>query len=215
MGSLNPKVLGPYTPAAADADGYAESQTPSAGGEQSLTLDGNLVTSGVGEADLARRVLLTTVADETSRTFTVTGTDRYGNTISEDVDGVNNTTAFTDLDFLTVTSITVDDDTAGAVTFGTNGVLSTAWVPLNQWKTPFDVSIRGVITGTINWDLEYTQDDVFTSLGPFEVIDDANLAGETASGETSLESPVAAVRFTINSFTTDATLKGIIRQSGA
>jgi hypothetical protein len=106
---------------AADADGVCTSQTPAAGGVQNLTIDGAEAISGTAFFVAARRITVTAVGDETARTFTITGTDVNGNALTESIAGPNATTANTDAYFRTVTQVTVDDDTADAVTVGMTG----------------------------------------------------------------------------------------------
>lgn len=146
-----------FTMAAADADGIAESQTPAAGGVQSLTLTSSTVT-----LDVARHVSVTSAADETSRTFTVTGTDRNGITISEAITGLDTDEAKGTKNFLTVTSVTTDDDTAGAITVGTADELETAWVPANRYGGDFNIGFgcRRITSPDFSYDLEVTMENV-------------------------------------------------------
>lgn len=105
-------------PDTADADGIATSQTPAAGGEQALSLTADPVT-----LDVPRNVTVTSAGDETGRTFTVTGTDEYGEDMTEDITGANAGVASGAKAFKTVSSVTVDANTAGAVTVGFGDVL--------------------------------------------------------------------------------------------
>ena len=87
-----------------------------------------MLTSSPYVQDAPRQVLITTTADETSKTFTIKGTDWAGSPISEVIAGVNNSTVASVLSYATVTSIVVSAALAGAVTVGTNGVASSPWV---------------------------------------------------------------------------------------
>jgi len=102
---------------AADADGVCQSQTPAAGGEQNLTINGALSSGGVATFVSARLITIASAADDSGRTFTVTGTDVNGNVQTETIAGPATTVTGT-LYFRTVTQVTVDDDTAGAITVG-------------------------------------------------------------------------------------------------
>lgn len=75
-------TVGPI--AAADADGICASQTPTAG---PLLINGALASGGSVTLDVQRRVLITTVSDESGTSFTITGTNWQGNAISEVVPG--------------------------------------------------------------------------------------------------------------------------------
>ena len=102
---------------AADADGVCQSQTPAAGGEQNLTINGALASGGVATFTAARLITIASASDDSARTFTVTGTDVNGNVQTETIAGPATTVTGT-LYFRTVTQVTVDDDTAGAITVG-------------------------------------------------------------------------------------------------
>lgn len=103
---------------AADADGVATSQTPSGAGN--LTIDGAKASGGVATFNAARQVTITSAGNDAGRTFTITGTDVNGNTLTEAVTGADTDTATSTKHFKTVTQIAVDDATAGAVTAGMN-----------------------------------------------------------------------------------------------
>lgn len=198
--------------AAASANNIATSQTPAGAGN--LTLVSSTVT-----LDAARRVLFTPAgAEGTNGTiWTIYGTNRTGNVISETVAGVNNpATASTVQDFLTVTRIAVNKAQAGAVTVGTSGVASTAWFVLNNALTPMNVGIGVVVSGTINYTVEYTYDNPnapFTGTFP-TVFSITALASKTTNLDGSITTPVFAVRLTQNSFTNPATASMIVIQSG-
>ena len=102
---------------AADADGVCQSQTPAAGGEQALTINGALSSGGVATFVAARLITIASASDDSARTFTVTGTDVNGNAQTETIAGPATTVTGT-LYFRTVTEVLVDDDTAGAITVG-------------------------------------------------------------------------------------------------
>lgn len=103
---------------AADPDGISTSQTPAAGGAQNLTITGALASGGVATLGYRRKVTITAAADDSGRTFTVTGTDANGVALTEDITGPNATLVTGAKEFLTVTQISVDANTAGAVTAG-------------------------------------------------------------------------------------------------
>ena len=102
---------------AADADGVCQSQTPAAGGEQALTINGALSSGGVATFVAARLITIASASDDSARTFTVTGTDVNGNVQTETIAGPATSVTGT-LYFRTVTEVLVDDDTAGAITVG-------------------------------------------------------------------------------------------------
>jgi VCBS repeat-containing protein len=103
---------------ALDADGISQSQTPSGAGN--LTINGAKASGGVATFNSARQVTITSAGNDLARTFTITGTDINGFTITEAVTGASASAATSTKHFKTVTQIAVDDATAGAVTAGMN-----------------------------------------------------------------------------------------------
>lgn len=155
-------TVGPL--AGASANNIALSQTPA--GVGALTLNGSLVTNGVAILDKPRQVLITTAADEHTKSFVITGTDWSGSPISETVTGIPNGTAQASvLSYKTVTSITISAAAAGALTVGTNGVASSAWVRLDGFANP-SVAKQCVVSGTANYTVQYSMDDPNSATSP-------------------------------------------------
>jgi hypothetical protein len=197
----------------ADADGIAQSQTPAGAG--ALTLNGALVSGGVAtlvEEGAARQVLVTTVSDESAKTLTITGTNATGNPISETITGPNATTGTTIRYFRTVTAVTVSAAFTGAVTVGTNGVGATRPVALDMNKRPFLVTYACDITGTINYDVEHTLDDLNDPTITPHWFDDATLNNETTDQFGNIAYPVRFSRIAVNSGT--GTIRAAILQAG-
>lgn len=213
--------------AAASANNIALSQTPLAAG--ALNLNGSTVTGGVAVLDVARRALISSGANDAARKFTVTGGNRNGNAISEIVTGVNPTAA-TVQDFKTVTSITVDAATAGAITVGTNATGSTEWIVLNGYIASWDATFAVQAAVGVTYSVEVTLDD--PNAGPnsglvgmqqFGTAPGCNsppiaypaataLTGATGNQIAAQLNPVAACRLTITAGTGLATFQ--VLQSG-
>jgi hypothetical protein len=103
---------------AADADGVCQSQTPAGGGSQDITINGAQASGGVASFDAGRLITITSAGADQGRTFTITGTDVNGDAQTETITGPNTTTVTGTAYFKTVTTVNVDDDTAGAITVG-------------------------------------------------------------------------------------------------
>lgn len=192
-------TLGPI--ATADADGIAQAQNPAGAGD--LTLNGDLVTDGVAQLGDARRVLITAAGDESDRTFTITGTDWFGNAISETITGPNATTAYTLLDFLTVTQVATSGAGSGNIEIGTNGVASSPPLVLDIYSRP-QVSLQVNVTGTVDWTVQQTLDNLFdTALADVVWFDhpDANMVAETVDRQGNYGYVPFATRIVLNSGT--------------
>lgn len=198
---------------AAVSNGIAVAQQPMSAGN--LTLNGSLVTGGVANLVVARRVLISSVGDDSLLTFVVYGTDRYGRPQTESVPGTAGSSAYTNKDFLTVTRISISAAAAGNVTAGTNGVASTAPFVLDAWVNPESTGASTTVTGTVNYTIQFSDEDlspawdlnIYTptwfSMFGFEAI--------TANAFGQLNQPATMIRLTINSGT--GTVVARIRQN--
>ena len=137
-------TMSPY--ATGDVNAVSLSQTPAAGGEQALAIDGVFASGGVATMDTPRQVLLTFAASEVARSFLITGTRPDGKFLSEAVAGTA-TSATTVQAFATVTEILIDDDSAGAIEAGTATVISTSWHPMDYIRNPVNVGIVITVGG--------------------------------------------------------------------
>lgn len=112
---LDSYVVNLGAPITADADGVSAVQTLGSAGD--FTIGGALASGGVATFDVPRNVTLTgATTDHSARTFTITGTDEFGNAVVEELAGPNNSTVSGKKAFKTVTQVAVD----GAIS--TNGV---------------------------------------------------------------------------------------------
>lgn len=89
----------------ADTDGIATSQSNSTS-PFDFTLDGTLSSSGTATFTTGKEISFTSTSNNSADTFTITGTDHDGESITEDVTGPNNTTVYATKFFKTITGIT-------------------------------------------------------------------------------------------------------------
>lgn len=216
--------------AAADDNGICLSQTPLAGGN--LTINGVLASGGVATLDTQRIVLFTFASDETGRTFVVYGTNDDGITIQESVAGAA-ATAVTTQSFKTVTRITIDAASAGAIIVGTNGVGATPWQIISNAMTPTGLGIGVAVSGTVDFTWQYTFEDPSGTYPNPSVQSDSGfvnpaqpnlltkfptawnltaLAAKSANTDSSMVTPIYAWRLQINSGT--GTAQATVVQAG-
>jgi hypothetical protein len=126
-------------------------------------------------------------------------------------------TAVSVLSYKTVTSITIDAASAGAIEVGTNGVGASVPVPLDQYVPDFTVMLAVILkSGAANFTVQYTFDDVFTKYAPYNALypgspagdpttitwwNHADITAQAANAKGSLVEPVKAVRLLTNSGT--------------
>jgi len=156
--------IDPY--AATDVDSICTSQTPAAGGEQALTIDGSFASGGVATLDTPRQVVFTFAADETGKSFLVTGARRDGKQIQEAVAGTA-ALATTVQAFATVTEILIDQNSAGAIQVGTTTIVSTSWYPLDYIIPDFKVGLVITIGGATDVTVELTLTNLLSRKGNF------------------------------------------------
>lgn len=113
-----------------DADGLVTTVNPSSGG--TITMDGAALNGSQASLTAPQCVVVVCSGDETARTFTISGI-YDGESVSEAITGVNADTAVGSQRFDTITSVSVDDATAGNITVGLNGYM--------DFTTPQKISI--------------------------------------------------------------------------
>jgi hypothetical protein len=155
---------------------------------------------------IGRRVIVTSGGNDLGINWTVTGTNSTGNLISDTFAGASGGDAQSNLDFVTVTSITPSGSVATTAVAGTNGVGSSPWKVLN-WHATSDMNVSvavELVSGTANFSIQHTYDDPNNLLGgalyplPFIATGNLNLS---ATIDCFYELPIAAVRVLVNSGT--------------
>lgn len=128
-----------YSMAIYDRDGISVAQTKGAAG--TLTITGAYATGGVATLDVARHVTVYAGGNNSGVNFTVTGTARNGDVISEVIVGPNATTAYSTKNFKTVTSVANDAASTGDVEVGLSDECETPWIPVDASKDRTSISI--------------------------------------------------------------------------
>jgi hypothetical protein len=157
----------------------------------------------VATMDTPRRLLLTTTADDTGDTFTITGTNWNDDIVTETLAGVNNTTTFTEYDYKTITSIWTSGASAGTVTFGTNGVASSRPIFLDRYAlapTALQVDVSGTANYTVQQSLNDPNDVGYTNVNWFSHPDSA-LVAVAAGAQGNYAYIPTVTRITLNSQT--------------
>jgi len=167
-------------------------------------------TNGVATLDTPRRVLLTDGGVDTGITFTIKGTDRSGIPITETLTGTSSSTVYTAQDFLTITQIVASGASASTITFGTNGVASSAYMRMDEYADPH-IAIQCNATGTVNYTVQSSLDDpndpsnATTIAGMTWVsTNDTNAVAQTASIQTNYTFAPRYIRILLNSSTQSA-----------
>lgn len=204
-------------PADTDTDGLADNNDSSGA---SLTLDGALTSGGTfTSADgLGRRIQITDTAtvDQSGATFTITGTDANDATQTEAVTGPGSGATVTSTKyFKTISSIAITNGAgSGTVDAGTADEACSKAYPMEHEAT-YPASAQTDVTGTVNYSLQATTENIFGSTAHNQLTHQAISAfgSKTAAvAAASLPGRITSLRLVINSFTNGAEVQAHIAQ---
>lgn len=206
---------------ATSATAVAAAQTLTAAG--SLTLNGtsaNTYGPYIGSTRFDRfnrKLTLTSAGNLSAVNFTITGMDTNNNIVTEVIAGPNATTVTTVNLYNRVLSIVASAAVASAITVGNDSIGNSATIPLDVRVAKFIASCAANVTGTINYTLQHTFDNpldpTYANSLTWANCPDAVMVAASTNQSTSYTSPVAAVRFVVNS-SSDGTLNGIVIEEG-
>ena len=178
----------------ADANYLATSQTPLAAGF--LTLAASSIVP-------PRFVTITSVGNDSGRTFTIVGIGPNNETQTENVTGANAGAATSTKTFAFVESIYVDDATADAVEAGVTQSGYSQWIPLDIYTPNQVTTISASVSGTVNYSIEYTNEDPFDHGFVHQAVAHPAAAGAFTNASTDqthfTTTLMRAVRYKINS----------------
>ncbi len=197
-----------------DPNGVFEDQTGSGAGE--MTLDGAGVVGGewIATDGLARQLGFESSGDINTVVFTITGFADVARNfpLSETVTGVNSDTVESAEYFYVVTSITRSATIGTNVEVGAVDEAATKIIPIN-WRVD-NISLLAEVTGTVNYTLQQTFDNVQTSTAiTWANVDDSNFVSATATATGNLNTIPVAMRMIINSHSAGAAVKLSISHS--
>lgn len=183
---------------AASGTSVAANQLLNASG--AITIDGTLASGGV--ATLTVPAYLTVFSDKSATvTFVASGTRPGGGTQVESIVVTASGTVTGSLSFATVTSIVADAPTSATISVGNAIPGYTDWIPLDIYTPNQVTTISAKTSGTVNYSVEYTNEDPFDRTIQQLVAPHPNASLTAASGdETQFTTTLMrAVRLKINS----------------
>jgi hypothetical protein len=181
------------------------------GGVSGIGSGDTIVFAGTAKIDavtsandaVGRQVAISYTGTDTS--FTIVGTGATGNVITDTAVGVSGV-ALSNLNFVTVSSITPVGGGLTGVTAGTNGVGASPWVVWN-WRGYSPMTIGFVIelvSGAVNFTVQHTYDDPNALSGgalyPL-ALNHTTVQAQNATIDGSYDVPIIATRVLINSGT--------------
>lgn len=204
---------------AVDRDGICAAQTTAGAG--ALTINGALLdlpATMQGDArvvlpGIARVVSIYSTGNLSGLTFTVTGTNLRGATITEDITGPNNTTVEGSTEFHSITGVSADGAVGTAAEVGTGSTGSTNWYRTDDFADIANISIGLAITSTASVTVQNTFDDANVA-APTTTYNHPTLAAVTASAESNYAFPPGWVRAIMNSSSGNGAFTATFTQAG-
>lgn len=197
-----------------DDDGVFQNQT--LGGSGYFTLNGAGVTSGewVTPDLFAKQIGFTSTGNLSGVTFIVSGYQDKNKTIliSEGIAGPNNNTVETTNYFYSIQSIAASGAVGTNVKAGPVDEAISQIIPIKRTssdRSQREVGLTFTVTGTINYTVQQTNDDVQSYTDrTFNWLDsdDTNVVGATASKNSNYVAVPQAMRVKINSYSSGAEL---------
>jgi hypothetical protein len=202
-------------PADLDDNGIAENQTTA--GAASLTLDGALCDLGtagqfdIGDAYSAGiggiQLVFDAAGDISTVVFTITGLDQDGDSQTETVTGVTTSPVTTTKYWSQVTDIASDAAVGSNVFVGTvTGGLVSRTIPVNKHSDSGPTLAVVNLTGTCQYDLQETFDDVETVASPDMLWTDVS-SNQSSDLTASASAGCRAVRLKFDSYSNGAELQ--------
>ena len=207
-------------PADVDVDGIAENQTTA--GAANLVLNGALCdlgtalqfdigdsySSGIGGV----RIAIDSAGDVSGVTFTVTGKDQDGIATTEDITGVTTTAVESTTYWSQITQIAADGAVGSNVFVGPVDEIISRTLPLNWRGTEAATVVVTGLSGTCQFDIDETWDDMADNDG-FNFI--TNLSNQSADLKGLLTLHATACRLVFDSYTNNAELQFQVLQGNA
>jgi hypothetical protein len=197
-----------------DPNGVFEDQT--LGGSGFFNLNGAGVTNGewVTPDGFAKQIGFESTGNLSGVTFVVTGYQDRNKTIpiSEGITGPNNSTVETTNYFYSIQSIAATGAVGTNVEAGPVDEAISQIIPIKRTssdRSQREVGLTFIVTGTINYTVQQTNDDVQSLTDrTFNWLDsdDTNVVGATASKNSNYVAVPQAMRVKINSYSSGAEL---------
>lgn len=200
---MRPKVY-TFSPVDASLTGFASNVTGAA-----WTISTTAPTDGLAHLVTVRNDSATNHA---AKTIVLVGTDAQGNAQTETIAAPGTSATVTSTKYFKTLTSATPSATIGSDTFdiGWSAASITQMYPVDfNSVTGGGISLGVTVTGTINFDVQHTLDDIFESTTAAQNarwFDHSTIAADTASVDGNYAFPIRAIRFLTNSVTTGATV---------
>lgn len=180
----------------AGTSGVALTLNPSTYDYTNIAVSQVLIDQGASR----RSVSLTSTGNLSGIQFTIVGFDRNNVAVNQTITGPNNATVYTTTGYTTVRTITPNGTFTSGVSagIGTSGVTN-MFIP-STYVPDFNIGVGIYVTGSLNYTLQHTFDDVFTtSYGSLRFFnnDDAAVVNSTTSQDTNYAFGVGGIQVAV------------------
>jgi len=203
-----------------DADGAFLAQT--LGSATAVNLNGALVTGGVVFFDIAQKISIASVGNDSGINVTIVGLDADGKATSEvlilaNIGTVNSVNYYTQIISITTSGATAGDISGGPLR--AQGGSSKTIVMNYAQKGDFNIGLALKLLGTINVTIRHTADNPFDTISGGFInnatwFDTTGLISVTSDSESNLIIGVFALQILINSSGADGSLVLTALQGG-
>ena len=100
------------------------------------------------------------------------------------------------------------------ITVAASSATSSGWVPLNQHQSPFNVGFGCVVTGTVQYKVEHTFDDIQNPNVTPTAFTHEDVSAATTNADGNYAFPVKAVRVAAVTAATGGTVTMTVLQAG-
>ena len=161
---------------ALDADGI--STAAAVGNNAALTIGGALASGGAVALNAGQIVTILSAGDDSSKSFTVVGTDIHGDALTESITGANAGTATGSKFFKTIASITAVGNPAGNIV--NSGTAGTIKFRTTSEAGDTQMEVGTVASATVTRDLNVPDEGVLFTGGIYITYTGATFASMTA-----------------------------------
>lgn len=202
--SISPSLSPSWSPSLSPS--FSPSLSPSVSPSadiHDLVIDGALASGGIATFGEQQRVTIYSAGNLSALTFTVYGLTAFGDSISEEVTGPNNTTVSTTANFKQVTRVTSSDAVVADVEIGNSNALETPWIQLIPSWPLKGVSVQLSSGASLTYEVQYgTRKRLSCCDAETGILAkaDATLTAKTASDSVAVTVPWPMARLKITSF---------------
>jgi len=159
-------------------------------------------TLGATEFSTPQHITNVAAGNDAARTITVVGTDRRNQPLTATMAGGNISTVATTENFKTVTKVSIDADSAGALEIGIDGTCESGWLPVSRAGGDFNIGFSVNTSGAGTMKVEHTFDNVLDIAEDSAIVlPHESVTAATATADGNYTNPPAAIRLSLTAYT--------------